>query len=133
MLSDEEKNLLFQEAAKASKNSYSPYSNYPVGASVITDSGKIYSACNVENASYSLTICAERVAISKAIADGDCNLKAIAIFSPHGDLSPCGACRQFIIEFGKEIETIYQINGTLKSKKIQELIPDSFTTENLQW
>jgi len=94
------KNLL-SKAKEASKSSYSPYSNFPVGAAVLYQDGKIYTGCNVENASYGLTLCAERNAISSAIADNEgSKISAIAIFSPCQTLCmPCGACRQWISEF----------------------------------
>ena len=97
---NENENLL-QLAKEASKNSYSPYSNFPVGAAVLYDNGKIYTGCNVENASYGLSLCAERNAMSSAIANKEgSKIKAIAVFSPCQTLCmPCGACRQWISEF----------------------------------
>jgi len=97
---NENENLL-QLAKEASKNSYSPYSNFPVGAAVLYENGKIYTGCNVENASYGLSLCAERNAMSSAIANKEgSKIKAIAVFSPCQTLCmPCGACRQWISEF----------------------------------
>lgn len=97
---NEYENLL-QLAKEASKSSYSPYSNFPVGASILYESGKIYSGCNVENASYGLSLCAERNAMSTAISQNEgSKIKAIAVFSPCQTLCmPCGACRQWISEF----------------------------------
>lgn len=93
-------NLLLK-AKEASKSSYSPYSNFPVGACVLYEDGKTYSGCNVENASYGLSLCAERNAMSCAVADNEgSKIKAIAIYSPCQTLCmPCGACRQWISEF----------------------------------
>ena len=95
------------EAAKAAqKNAYCPYSRYPVGASVITESGRIYTGCNVENASFGLAICAERVAIFKAVSHGEKKILGLCVAAKSA--KPCGACRQVIIEFApKDAEIIY--------------------------
>ena len=92
---------LLNEAKDISQNTYSPYSNFPVGACVLYESGNKYLGCNVENMSYGLTLCAERNAISSAIANGEkTNIKAIAIYSPkQKKCMPCGACRQWLSEF----------------------------------
>jgi cytidine deaminase len=94
------------EAAKAAqKNAYCPYSRYPVGAAVLTDSGRIYTGCNVENASFGLAICAERVAIFKAVSHGEKKVKALCVAAKSA--KPCGACRQVITEFApKDAEII---------------------------
>ena len=92
---------ILQQAKQASKNSYSPYSNFPVGAAILYENGKIYTGCNVENASYGLSLCAERNAMSTAISlkEGS-RIQAIAIYSPCQTLCmPCGACRQWLSEF----------------------------------
>jgi cytidine deaminase len=88
---------LIEIAKRAQKNSYSPYSRYPVGASVIGASGKIYTGTNIENASFGLSICAERVAIFKAISNGEKGIKDICVVAKSA--TPCGACRQVILEF----------------------------------
>ena len=95
---------LLEEAKNASLNTYSPYSNFPVGACVLYESGNKYAGCNVENASYGLTLCAERNAISTAIANNEkSKIKAIAIYSPkQTKCMPCGACRQWLSEFASE-------------------------------
>ncbi len=95
---------LLTKAKEMSKNAYSPYSNFPVGACVLYESGKIYTGCNVENASYGLSICAERNAMSNAISKGEkTKIKAIAIYSPKQKMCmPCGACRQWLCEFSKD-------------------------------
>ena len=94
-------NELLQEAKDVSNNSYSPYSKFSVGACVLFESGKKYTGANIENASYGLTICAERIAIANAISQGeDTKIKAIAIYSPNQKRCyPCGACRQWLSEF----------------------------------
>ncbi len=88
------------EAKEASKNSYSPFSRFAVGAAVLASSGKIYRGCNVENSSFGLTNCAERCAIFKAVSEGEREIRAVAIYSPNADSCyPCGACRQVMYEF----------------------------------
>jgi len=124
---------LLEKAKEASKNAYSKYSNFAVGACILAKSGKTYIGCNVENASYGLTICAERNAIANAIANGEKSILAIAIYSPNmQDCKPCGACRQVIFEFQKdnEIEIVTQTsneNCGYKTYKINELLPEGFT------
>ncbi len=92
---------LYREAVKASENSYSPYSHFPVGAAILTDDGSIVRGANVENRSYGLTNCAERTAAFKAVSEGKRIFKAIAIAAPKADypVGPCGACRQVLTEF----------------------------------
>lgn len=107
---------LIEFAKKAQKNSYSPYSRYPVGASVFAASGKIYSGCNVENLSFGLSICAERVAIFKAVSAGEKRIKAVCIVA--NGATPCGACRQVIFEFAdKDCEVICVDYHPLERKK----------------
>ena len=96
-----------QEARAAATHSYSPYSHFKVGCAILTNSGNIYSGCNVENASYGLTNCAERTAIFSAAARGERTIKAIVVFTPTNEpTAPCGACRQVINEFGEDIPII---------------------------
>ena len=121
--------FLMDKAIEASKNSYSPYSNFPVGACVLTENNKTYSGCNFENASYGLTICAERNAIGSAIADGEKVIKAIAIYSPNLELChPCGACRQVLHEFRgkKDIEVVLKRGEELVVIKLEQLLPGGF-------
>ncbi len=124
---------LISQARQASEQAYAPYSHYPVGAAAYFSSGKIYSGCNVENASFGLTICAERNAIFHAIAKGERELKSIAIYVPQAVFpSPCGACRQVMREFALDCSVIL-INGQGETKvtKLSQLLPDSFGPENL--
>ena len=122
---------LLKKAKDASKNAYAKYSNFKVGACVLFESDKIYTGCNVENASYGLSLCAERNAISTAIANGETTkIKAVAIYSPNSSLcSPCGACRQWIYELKSENET-YIILADNDEKPvvytINELLPKGF-------
>ena len=100
-LTDDQRNTLIQVALEARKWAYAPYSNYFVGAALLTVSGRIYDGVNVENAAYPTGMCAERVAIFKAISEGERRFSAIAVVTPNGG-SPCGACRQVLSEFGLE-------------------------------
>ena len=125
---------LIDYAKEARENSYSPYSNFKVGAALLTKSGKIYKGCNVENVSYSLCICAERTAFVKAISEGEKEFDSIAIVGGKNEIEdyclPCGACRQFMSEFCKEDFKIYVSNGTdIKMYTLGELLPHSFKME----
>jgi len=124
---------LISEAEKARKRAYTPYSKFQVGAAVLCDDGKIFAGCNIENASFGLAVCAERVAIFKAISEGSTKFEAIAVV---GDTdkpcSPCGACRQVISEFGEDIPLIMaNLKGDVKIKKIKELLPEAFGKNDL--
>ena len=121
---------LIKKAMEASKNSYSPYSNYKVGAALLTKSGKIFSGANIENASYSPTVCAERVAIFKAVYDGERDFSAIAVYGK--DLAyPCGVCRQVLSEFCKEDFKILIVKDEENyiEHTLGELLPKSFKLE----
>ncbi len=129
----EEYKKLMKEAEKARKKAYTPYSKFKVGAAVLSADGKIFTGCNIENASFGLAVCAERVAIFKAISEGSTKFKAIAVI---GDTdkpcSPCGACRQVISEFGEDIPLIMaNLKGDVKIKKIKELLPEAFGKNDL--
>ena len=122
---------LMEKAKEASKNSYSPYSKFPVGACLLAASGKTYIGTNVENASYGATICAERSAIVNAIVNGEREIKAIAIYGQKMKMcAPCGPCRQVIAEFKSKSESTKVIleaeDGTLKTFSIDELLPLGF-------
>lgn len=120
---------LLNAACNASSNAYAPYSDFRVGACVLYEDGSIYQGCNVENASYGLTICAERNAISNAVSCGQKGkIIAIAIFSPNSKLCyPCGACLQWIVEFSSNCRVIVESdNGEIFSINISDLLPYSF-------
>ena len=122
---------LLNIAKEVSKNSYSPYSKFPVGACVLYENGNTYSGCNIENSSYGLSLCAERNAISTAIAAGETsNLVKIAIYSPKSSKCyPCGACRQWLQEFeqGQDIQILLESDsGEILEYGINELLPHSF-------
>lgn len=114
------------------KNAYAPYSNFHVGAAVIGNSGKVYTGVNVENSSYGATICAERVAVCKAISEGEKSIEAIAISSDSEDYTfPCGICRQVIAEFaGKNLVILCSNNkGEYKVFSLEDFLPNSFVFE----
>jgi cytidine deaminase len=117
---------LYEAAREAMANSYAPYSKFAVGAAVLTFDEKIYKGVNVENASYGLTICAERIAIGNSITNGNRDIRAIAVCTRAAEATPCGACRQFIYEFGPGITIVYMSNGILVQKTIAELLPLGF-------
>jgi cytidine deaminase len=129
-LKEEEVEKLLSAAKEARKNSYSPYSNFPVGAAVLTEGGKIYTGTNVENSSFPLGNCAETVAINKAVSEGERKITAIAVVLDAPEYgAPCGACRQVINEFAKsdEIPVIMgTVNGNHKIKKLSKLLAYSF-------
>lgn len=123
---------LIEEALKARELSYSPYSNFRVGAAVETIDGKIYNGCNIEIASYSPTICAERTAIFKAISEGSEKIKKIAVVGDAEDTFPCGVCRQVMREFGSNLEII--IANSVEDYKVytlEDILPHSFGPEEL--
>ena len=116
-------------AHDAAQFAYAPYSNFPVGAAVECTDGSVFTGCNVENASYGAGICAERVAICKAISEGHRDFSRIAIFGTASEqyCYPCGICRQFMIEFGTDIEVLAaNKNGRYVSYRLSELVPHSF-------
>ena len=120
---------MLEAAKRVSKNSYSPYSKFPVGACVLTENDNIYTGCNFENSSLGLTICAERNAVGSAIADGERKIKAIAIYSPNMQkCTPCGACRQVLNEFksDKGIDIIVEVSDGLLVYTLDERLPESF-------
>ncbi len=117
---------LVAAAHSARKQAYAPYSNYAVGAAVLTENGEIIPGCNVENASYGGTICAERVALTSAIAQGKRHLTAIAVVTVDGG-SPCGFCRQVMVELGVEMDVyISDAAGNFRSTTVRALLPDAF-------
>ena len=126
-MTNEVSNKLLDAAIQAAKNSYSPYSDFPVGAAVLTPSGKIYAGANVENASYGATICAERVAVFKAISEGEDKILALAVYSSAADYAyPCGMCLQVLSEFSEDIPVVIAGNSGQKNFKLSELLPHRF-------
>ena len=132
-LTDQERRALIDLANEARQLAYAPYSNYPVGAALRTKSGRIFTGCNVENAAYPTGMCAERVAIFKAVSEGERDFEVIAVATPNGG-SPCGSCRQVLAEFG--LDTIVLI-GDSEGRVIQEttvdaLLPAAFVPKDLE-
>ncbi|MBE3585546.1 MAG: cytidine deaminase [Thermoanaerobacter sp.] len=120
---------LINTARASRERAYAPYSGFRVGAAILTREGRLYSGCNIENASYSLTVCAERVAIYKAVSNGERQFAALAVIADSdGYCTPCGACRQVLAEFGREIK-VYMCNrhGEYIVKDLSALLPLGFT------
>lgn len=124
---------LIEKAIEAREKAYVPYSNFLVGAAVKTKKGKIFTGCNIESASFTPTICAERTALSKAISEGYKEIEAIAVVGSFEEYTfPCGVCRQFIVEFGKDIKIIVAKNtDEYKIYQISDLLPNSFGPEDI--
>lgn len=132
MLTDDLRERLVQSAIEARKWAYAPYSHYPVGAALLTASGRVYEGVNVENAAYPTTMCAERVAVYKAVSEGERDLLAIAVVTSNGG-APCGACRQVLAEFGLDTRVlIADENGRLvQDTSVGELLPGAFRPDQL--
>lgn len=118
---------LMELAKEASSRSYAPYSGFHVGAALLCEDGSIYTGVNIENASYGATLCAERSAVACAVSAGNREFAALAVYSPDGNASPCGICRQVLLEFGSDIDIIQKDeHGSLYVTKISELLPEGF-------
>ncbi len=132
-LTQQEKQTLVDLANTARQRAYVPYSNYPVGSSLRTRSGRIFTGVNVENAAYPQTMCAERVAIYKAVSEGERDFEVITVVTDNGG-SPCGGCRQVMAEFG--LDTIVLLaDGSgkiIKETTVKELLPEAFTPDHLK-
>ena len=132
MITDKLRSALVQAAVSARKWAYAPYSKYLVGAALLTDSGKIYDGVNVENAAYPAGICAERVAVFKAVSEGERRFSAIAVATSNGG-SPCGSCRQVLAEFG--LDTVVLLVDTegniLVETSVSQLLPGAFGSQDL--
>jgi cytidine deaminase len=131
-ITKQEKQALIDLANTARQRAYAPYSNYPVGSSLRTKTGRIYTGVNVENAAYPQTMCAERVAIFKAVSEGEMEFEVITVVTDNGG-SPCGGCRQVMAEFG--LDTIVLLGDgsgkIVKETTVRELLPDAFTPVHL--
>ncbi len=124
---------LMETARKAAQNAYAPYSNFRVGAAILTEGGAVHAGCNVENASYGLSICAERNAATTMVSADpkDLRIKSVAVFSPNAaPCFPCGACRQFLREFGCE-EVVVEDGSGLRRYPFDQILPNSFGPEVL--
>lgn len=131
-MNNSEAQKLVKAAEKARTFAIAKYSNFPVGAALITNDGNVINGCNIESSSYSLTICAERVALTKALSDGIKNFEAIAIVAKDGDFCPpCGACRQLLYDYAPDLEVILSDGNDIKTYKIKELLPLAFEDSQL--
>lgn len=133
-MKDEMKRTLLEHAKEARKRAYVPYSGFQVGAALLTKNGKIYEGCNIENASYGLSNCAERTAIFKAISEGETEIEAIAVVAESGQpVPPCGACRQVISEFNPKMRVILgNMKDDVAEYTIDELLPGAFGPADLE-
>lgn len=119
--------MLYEKAKEASLNAYAPFSQFHVGAALMTGEGKIYTGVNIENSSYGATICAERTAFVKAVSEGEREFDAIAVYADGGEAVPCGICRQFMYEFAPEIDIITGTDAdNLNIRSLDELLPAGF-------
>jgi len=125
---------LIKAATTVRENAYAPFSKFKVGSALLTDDGSIVVGCNVESASYGLTVCAERVAIWKSISIGKTKIKRIAVVADTEDLTPpCGVCRQIIWEFGGDIPVIFaNLTGKVETVQMKDLLPRAFDTKFLK-
>jgi cytidine deaminase len=127
-------NLLKETANKMLERAYVPYSKFPVGAALLTKEGKIYTGCNIENASYGLSNCAERTAIFKAVSEGERNFnKLVVTANTEGPVSPCGACRQVLTEFCEPDMPVVLMNsaGDVQNTTVGELLPGAFKEKDI--
>lgn len=131
-LSDEKVKELIQIAQEIRNNAYAPYSDYKVGSALLTKSGKIYTGVNIENAAYPLSVCAERTAMFKAISEGERDFDMIVIATKNGG-SPCGACRQVMIEFAPEMIVIStdDLGNISMRATVNEILPGAFNSKKL--
>ena len=122
---------LLKQAIEARENAYAPYSGYKVGAALLATNGKVFKGCNVENASYGPSMCAERVAVFKAVSEGNMDFEAIAVVTVNGG-TPCGVCRQVLREFASNLSVIIgSVKGDYRILTLPDLLPQSFGPENL--
>jgi cytidine deaminase len=130
-IADFDREGLISQAQAARGRAYAPYSGYKVGAALLGKSGRVYTGSNVENAVYPLCTCAERVAVVKAVSEGERVFDALAVATKNGG-APCGSCRQILREFGEEtVVLIADATGACRETTVAELLPDSFSAKNL--
>ncbi len=132
MITDSQRKTLVEEARKARGQAYAPYSQYPVGAALLGESGRVYTGVNVENAAYPTSMCAERTAVFKAVSEGERRFLALAVVTENGG-SPCGSCRQVLSEFGLDIRVLIA-NGRgdiVLECSLAALLPEAFGPDRL--
>lgn len=123
---------LVEAAKEARRFSQAKYSDFEVGAALLTEDNEIISGCNIESSSFGLTICAERVALTKALSDGKTEFKAIAIFAREGEICPpCGACRQLLFDYAPNIDVVLTDGHNIKIIKLKQLLPLAFEDSQL--
>ena len=134
-LAPEEALALLERAREARSHAYAPYSRFPVGAALLAADGTVFTGCNVENASYGLTNCAERVAVGKAVSEGVRDFRAVAVVGPEDDApcAPCGSCRQVLYEFGPDMWVVTPGEGDAKPQTTaaRDLLPGAFNKARL--
>jgi cytidine deaminase len=122
---------LIASATAAREQAYAPYSNFKVGAALLGKSGRVYTGCNVENAAYGPSMCAERTAVFKAVSEGEREFEAIAVITENG-VSPCGTCRQVMVEFAPDMTVVISdTQGNTRITTVRDLLPDGFTPDQL--
>ncbi|MBO9540417.1 cytidine deaminase [bacterium] len=127
-----DRSALLEQAREAMRSAYAPYSRFPVGAALLTEDGRVFTGCNVENAAYPLSMCAERVAIGKAVSEGATRFVAIAVTAERiRPVTPCGACRQVLAEFGEMAVVLDQPDGTW-DLAVADLLPHGFSAASLE-
>lgn len=131
-VSDSQRDELIQAARQIREMAYVPYSNYKVGAAILMENGRIFTGVNIENASYGLTVCAERTAVFKAVSEGLRKVVAVAVATDNAG-SPCGACRQVLVEFAGDVP-VYLVDRTGNGREttLYQLLPDHFGPEHLR-
>ncbi len=133
MLNERERELI-GKAVEVRERAYAPYSRFKVGAALLSRDGRVFAGCNVENASYGLTVCAERVALFKAVSEGTREFEAIAIACGKGPCAPCGACRQVLFEFAPDLTVIMTDSEgkEIRVSKLSDLLPEGFGPGSLE-
>jgi cytidine deaminase len=127
-MTNEERAILISAASRARENAHAPYSQFRVGAALRANSGRIFTGCNIENSSFGLTVCAERVAVFKGLSEGERRFDAIAVVADTERLTPpCGACRQILWEFCRDAEVVLaNLSGQITIRRVSDLLPDAF-------
>ena len=132
-MTDRDRRQLVETAIAAAEHAYVPYSGFPVGAALLTAAGRVYGGCNVENAAYPTTLCAERTALVKAVSEGERDFRAIAVATRSGG-SPCGSCRQMLFEFSPDMRVLVAtLDGEIRYEvALRDLLPRGFGPNELE-